>query len=538
MGPSGGERPDNVLSDHTRKGRKFLPPLVAAADLTLGDWVRDDLPDLLWPILVLSETGEVGISRFAKWQAAVVEDLGDRVPASLLAECLDGRLTGLERMGKIDESIATLLRDRASALGLLSPGVQSVLASYPHRPAAWLTGPFHAPSQPDIDRLSAAVLGVLSDEHREALVKCLGIWAGVRTASLSVGKDAVELLHDYPSNAANRPRADGAVRAMWTAMRQLRTQSDGNYWSASTGWAKVFWGTNSMTTQCVRRGDGTGAGVELSTEDETPRPSSDRPRLEPADFKQRAMDLTASYMEAISSMPSRLHDPEREEVNTGLVIRAARAVVVALGNESTWSSEHGAHIGRMIVEVQILLNWMALQDQATIYRRYKEYGAGKAKLHALLNEDLPDGWLVPGVQEAVAAMRTASHNDEGVDHRVVDLGANFAGKSLRAMADECDLADLYRHAYQLESGVVHSEWWSVELHSMEPCLNALHRGHLLPILGIQDSGNADLARSWLIALYSLINESLQILGVSEKHIDEAFAWLKGQPAPEDAWRNG
>lgn len=249
------------------------------------------------------------------------------------------------------------------------------------------------------------------------------------------------------------------------------------------------------------------------------------------------MDLTSSYIEAIEAAPRRLYDPEREEVNTGLVVRAARAVVNALGNESLWSPETGAHIGRMLVETQILLKWMAAQDQKLIYKQYKDFGAGKAKLYSTLARELPQGWLVPGLQDAVNAIKDASHN-EPIDIRVVDLSASFSGKTMRTMAQECGLEDLYRHAYQLESGIVHSEWWSVELHSMEPCLNVLHRGHLIPKLEAPVGGSADLGRGWLIALYSLIQVSLQILNVPEAQVREAFGWLDAQPQPQDAWRNG
>jgi len=45
------------LAGHVRKGRTYRSPLAATGVLTIGDWVRDDLPDLLWPVLTLSELG-------------------------------------------------------------------------------------------------------------------------------------------------------------------------------------------------------------------------------------------------------------------------------------------------------------------------------------------------------------------------------------------------------------------------------------------------------------------------------------------------
>lgn len=287
-----------------------------------------------------------------------------------------------------------------------------------------------------------------------------------------------------------------------------------------------------MRKQNAEPGEG-GNGSEGESEAQ-----SGREDLSPEDFRQRAMDLMSSYVEAVETAPSHLYDPSREEVHTGLVARAAREVIMALGNPDLWSAEHGSHIGRTLVENRILIEWMAQQDQDSIYKEFKDYGAGKAKLYALLASEIPRDWLVKGLDEAISRITAASHNDDVLDHRAVDISGTFAGgKSLRAMAEECGLSDLYRHAYQMQSGVTHSEWWSVEIHCMEPCLNVLHCGHLIPSLSLDAGGNPDVGRSWLIALYGLIRASLSVLGVAQEAVHSAFEWLQGVPAPEDAWKS-
>src|SRR5690348_6826738 len=45
-----------VLVGHTKRGRSYLPPM-RELGVTTVDWVRDDLPDLLWPVLLLAEQG-------------------------------------------------------------------------------------------------------------------------------------------------------------------------------------------------------------------------------------------------------------------------------------------------------------------------------------------------------------------------------------------------------------------------------------------------------------------------------------------------
>jgi hypothetical protein len=128
--------------------------------------------------------------------------------------------------------------------------------------------------------------------------------------------------------------------------------------------------------------------------------------------------------------------------------------------------------------------------------------------------------------EAIEQIAKLSHNDSSVDHIVVDTRNTVAeGKPLRAMAEEVGMLDLYRLSYQLQSGVTHSEWWSVEEHAMERCMNILHRDHLIPSLSLSYGGNVDLARSWIIGLYALMRMSLNLLGTDESAVTDAFAWL-------------
>lgn len=162
----------------------------------------------------------------------------------------------------------------------------------------------------------------------------------------------------------------------------------------------------------------------------------------------------------------------------------------------------------------------------SIYRAFQEYGAGKAKLYARIMDELPEEARRPDFEEAIKDLEALSHNDEVIDHRVVDTRDSFAeGKSIRAMAVECGLLDLYRQAYYMASGVAHSEWWSIETHAMERCLNVLHGGHLVPSLSLNSGGNVNLATSWVDQLYTLIRISLQILRTDENAVENAFAWL-------------
>jgi hypothetical protein len=379
------------------------------------------------------------------------------------------------------------------------------------------------PGQPEVELLARAILEAIRDGHREAIIKCLSIWSAVQAGTFSSDTATIELLMPYPNDPATRSQADSVICACWGAQKGLQLHQDPTRFDAGIKWAKVFWGINSMTTRCIRRRDGDDQPSDQHSAGDDAHPGS---TLEGGEHLRRlAMDLVASYVEALETSPARLYDQERQEVHSGLVTRAGREVITALGAPDLWCLEHGAHVGRMLVEVRIYLQWMALQDPS-IYRMYQEYGAGKAKLYARIADEIPQDWLRPSVTDAIEELDQLSHNDDVLDHRVVDTRDSFAaGKSLRAMAEECGLLDLYRHAYYMASGVTHSEWWSVETHCMERCLNVLHRGHLIPSLSLSAGGNVELANSWVDALHALIHVSLRILGTDEDAVANAFSWL-------------
>lgn len=529
------------LAGHVRKGRTYRSPLAATGVLQIGDWVRDDLPDLLWPVLTLSELGTAEAVRFLRWQKTVQEDLSGKAEPRFIAECLDGRLTSLDRLAAQVPDAKAVVKARAEEQGLLPDSVASALASYPYRLAEWLVArEMTPPGQEEIDLLARAVLAVLKDEHREAVIKCLYIWSAAQAGTFSASAETIELLRPYPNDPKTRGKADSAVRSIWGAHKGLLVHQDGSHFANAIKWAKVFWGTNSMTSPCMRHRefDMDESDIEEGTVDLPADTASNGEEPAPtavpddgAHLRRLAMDLFSSYVEALETSPARLYDREQQEVHSGLVARAGRDVITALGAPDLWCMEHGAHIIRALVEIRIYIQWMGRQDPS-IYRAFQEYGAGKAKLYARIMDELPKEARQPDSEEAIKDLETLSHNDEVIDHRVVDTRDSFAeGKSIRTMAEECGLLDLYRQAYSMASGVSHSEWWSIETHAMERCLNVLHGGHFIPSLSLNSGGNVDLAGSWVDQLYTLIRVSLQILGTDENAVENAFAWL-GEEAGE------
>lgn len=538
------------LAGHVRKGRVYKSPLAATGMLRPNDWFKDDLPDLLWPALVMAEQGNESVHRFISWQQAVQEQLAQHGETTVIAELLDGRLTHLADLaGKFPGSSAILFEE-ASRYGLLSASIRRVLGSYPFIPAPWLAGESqHTPPElAELQLIQDALLGVLQDGHREALIKCFRTWSTVHAGTFRSDARTIQLLKSYPGDTGTRSAADTVVPAGWGAHKGMLLVKDPKHFDRAIKWARVFWGANSMTSRCIRKSeteddyvDGTDQEeheIEVRTSDSLPVEHA-APTPVPEDgahLRRFTMDVLSSFIEAIETAPARLYEKERQEVISGLVARAGRDLIAVLSAPDLWCMEHGAHIARMLVETKIYLRWMALQDPS-IYREFQEYGAGKAKLYARISDELPVKARTDGFREAAEELKRLSHNNDVVDDRVVDTRGTFAGgKSIRAMADEAGLLDLYRQAYSLASGVTHSEWWSVETHAMEPCLNVLHGLHLVPSFSLSFGGNVSLASSWVDQFYMLSRTGLSILETDEDAVASAFAWLEepDQEPPESA----
>jgi hypothetical protein len=221
--------------------------------------VRDDLPDLLWPALYMTHKDRTHAAvDFVRWQEDVLTelDLLKQPPTGhrFVAACLSGRLTGLDRLAEQVPEARDIVIRAAHDRGLLPEPVASALSTYPHRPAAWLTQ--REPTSPELEDLkliSDALREAIGDGHREAVLKCISIWAGVHRATFGTDAETIELLQPYPFQKATRSKADTVVRASWGASQGADLVRDPKKYDASLAWARTFWDFNSMTSGCIRK---------------------------------------------------------------------------------------------------------------------------------------------------------------------------------------------------------------------------------------------------------------------------------------------
>jgi hypothetical protein len=336
-----------ILAGHTKRGRSYLPPMRELGVKTV-DWVRDDLPDLLWPVLLLAEQGPKGIRGVIEWQKNVTSQLADGYQFEDQSR-LSGRLTMIDACASGSEHRTALLRATALDGGLLSAEVSAALSLYPARPASWFVG--EVSEEVEVDRalnlIARGVLDALSNGHHEALLKFLSITCGVLDGSFTSTAETIDLLKDYPANQAKRSQADTVIRAFYSASKGALQVRNPEFWRSSLDWAEIFWNANGRLTRCLPQSefpdsaDVRGEDRDDSMDSETDEALAsaalemdesglavDNPRderreaVEYANEVARLFGLYAAALEA--KVPLDIFRPAKNEVHAGLITRAAQ----------------------------------------------------------------------------------------------------------------------------------------------------------------------------------------------------------------------
>ncbi|MEZ5246306.1 MAG: DUF5677 domain-containing protein [Acidimicrobiales bacterium] len=504
----GDEVTEGVLRGYFKTGKRFVPPIMALPGAISSDWVKSSLPDLLWPILLVSQFGDRGSVMFAMAQRAVIEAVGTDTLETEGID-LDGRLTSLERASDYRDVVAAAVMAQPEAYELFDPLVLGVMAAYGDAlPGAWL---FERALelQPglsieeSLDLLASAVLRVIEDRHLNALAKAAPFGWAMQMGKMRFPSDlpAVDSLVGYPGVPENVDEADAFILSTFLAMNMMVPEQTQR---ARDDWCRMFWNLNWALTPCIpaevaaaedpedsaetRRGGGQAAPRNVASD-----PSGASPLAEGAagenDLEEASpLDVAASmyeeFMEKILARDAQvdLYSPAKFEVLSGLVARAFHSVVGLLRAPHLWTGEQASGVLRSFRESRIHIAWMLKNEEGGSFDRYQDYGLGKRRLYEQVLKGLvpDDEEAPPDLQTLIETIERQTGGDHGAMFQTVSVEATFSGKNLRAMAAEVGLADEYRAVYQRESGVTHAEWWALEDYAMQRCLNPLHRFHWLP----------------------------------------------------------
>lgn len=163
------------------------------------------------------------------------------------------------------------------------------------------------------------------------------------------------------------------------------------------------------------------------------------------------------------------------DTSFGLVLYAL-SIVEEVGFHAIQRSITGRFALRALVEANIALRYLIIKDDEALWRSYRVYGAGQAKLAFLkaqeLEGDLPQ-FVDPESLQAIA------NEDVWQEYLDIDIG-HWTNSNLRKLATECGAKDLYDQYYGWSSAFLHSHWGAVRDTNFSNCHNPLHRLHRIP----------------------------------------------------------
>jgi hypothetical protein len=258
---------------------------------------------------------------------------------------------------------------------------------------------------------------------------------------------AEEIL-DYPNR--------GDLRQVRPSIRAMEAATGDPSIAGSSDWPQHFWRECMECTPCLvapkRRSD------------------SGFPHDEVNEIWGKVYAACAEHCIATTSTTD--IDPRHDGV-FGLALYGLSLVASLFRPHSTRTA--GRLVLRALVETYLTLAYLVKKEELALWKVYRTYGSGQAKLAFLKlieTDDLPR-YVDLDTLEALA------NEDVWQEYLDIDLG-HWADKDLRRMSDEVGVKNIYDKYYAWPSAFVHAQWAAVRNTVFELCMNPLHRLHRVP----------------------------------------------------------
>jgi hypothetical protein len=167
-------------------------------------------------------------------------------------------------------------------------------------------------------------------------------------------------------------------------------------------------------------------------------------------------------------------DPRHETIiGTTLFAISILGEISQLGADQAILGRFGL---RTLLEAQITLAYLLKKDEPALWKSYRVFGAGQAKLQFLHLERL-------GTEPAFVDINTVellANEDQWQEFLKIDVG-HWDRLSLRDMSTQSEQKDSYDKIYPWTSTYVHGHWGAIRDSVYGVCSNPLHRLHRVPL---------------------------------------------------------
>jgi hypothetical protein len=443
-----GKRMETSLSEHKRFKKTLKPPL-SQINLTPSSWINDRLPDILWAVLAIDYWPRDKALSFFRHIAKYVQNNQD---------CYDVTITGINNYA--EEKRRSFIRHMTSwsrdAKDMLRP-----IMLFENMPGLsdWKMYLEDPVPEKDWGRLSNAVLKTLWHQSEEATdcrwIKLLCEIYGMKIYFRPEMKETVQGIIEYP-NYGDLAHIRPTIRAMEISPFTKKIESE-------LIWPRDFWKT------CYEK---TGCSPEKSKNDGNLRPKDwDNQRKH---YIEETSRLRRSIIEHFLDTSSNSATDARHEACIGFSLYAFTLFTEIIFYKLDYSLA-GRMILRSLVECLITFKYLLDKNNEDLWKSYRAYGSGQAKLIYLKLQELENK---PNSVD-IDVMKRISNEDMWLELVPINLG-HWDNADLRKMSDEAGLKEIYDQFYNWTSGFIHGNWSAIRESVYERCFNPLHRLHRLP----------------------------------------------------------
>ncbi len=428
------------ISGHKREGKTLLPPF-AQFGWSHYSWMNDRLPEMVWAALIIAGLGrDISIKvfrKFLKW----IHDHPSK------SDLYDVRISGIGRLpeGLRSELLSALCEDepvRACLTPLL------LFDALPAK-ADWNKALSAAP-RADVNLLMKAVGLVLFHQSQEA-TDCR--WVRV-TAEVVAGKFQLGDAEMYRKFLQYPDYGDQTeVRPMIRASEIGNPIAD----SQNSAWPDAFWKACWENTPCLTSSNQ--SATVLPTVGTT------------VNQVNTVTDALKAHWESTHTTTG---IDAKHDTTFGIAFYSLRLLreLLTLGVSTTTMARLTL---RTILEARITLAHLIKENKDELWKSWRVYGAGQAKLVSHKVEDLATK------PEYISSQSISDIANEDVWEEMLSINlGHWSNADLRKIAIASGQKELYDSFYPWTSGFAHAQWGAVRESVFDTCMNPLHRLHRFP----------------------------------------------------------
>ncbi len=428
------------LGGHTHVGKQLKPPFSRLeGKIALSSWANERLPEMIWAALIrVLVDQEYAINEFKR----VLNFIGNHPQRELMH---DLTLTGISKLeAPLREELIGCIVDSQIASDALP-----VLRIFEALPAHDSWNKLLPDTPPNIELLMDAVGVTLWHQSQEATdCRWLRVVTQVISGKFHIPREMAEEWLGYP-NVGDQCSVRPSIRASEIQTNPIDPPD--------MAWPNSFWDEAWKNTPCFI--------LDTPKKTESATPAVTRQAL------TDAYSLLEEHWEATHTTTA--IDAKHDAV-FGMAFYSLRMLdeILGIGISESILGRLGL---RTILETHINLRYLLSKDDIELWKKWRVYGAGQAKLNALrfdVDMDAPRHIDIKSVEQIAG-------EDIWEEFLTINLGS-WSGLNLRKISEKAGLKPIYDQHYSWVSGYSHGSWAQVRETCYQTCGNPLHRLHRYP----------------------------------------------------------